>query len=1536
MRQKLVIRLIVYVPLIAMVIMSGRYIVRQMDLVIDQANRLLISELNQRLGREVRVRRTSVKPWGTAVLEGVEVASDKRLAQGRMLTIPRLIVHYDLRALIMGGKGAQSVSTVTLEQPMLNLIRRPDGSFNILELLPKRKGPSGPPFAGRVDMRGATVTFTDHLAGVGKAAAVNLIRNVDADLDAGRQPLYAFSVSASGSPGRFTLARAVGTYNSKNRTADIDVTGEGASASYWSHYFNLARSIDIQAGTAKVVLGVHYQRATGKSRTAFAGAIDVNEGVVNLPMFTQPVKQVEGKVAISDQRVLLSLSGTVGNTKATVAGSVTDFAKPKLSLLATSKRADFAGLMGSLKVPKAAQEIHPKGVGPLQVLIGGSAASPVIEAVGTIPSMSLRGYNPDQVSADAVYQDGRIEFHSLRFGLLDGRFAGKGSISLNGTPVLAIQGRADGVKLSKLPLPSGVEGSGRGSASFVVSGPISDPKVSANVTVSRVQVAGIPFEAGAAMVEYKSGAFKVSRLQAVGGPVGSVSVQGSVTSKSMDLTVTSEGSDLQRFAQLLALKAIQGTGFLKARITGTPSKPRFTAEVELYDGSYLGYPIDYAMVSIAGGTQRVRIKEAVLGLYPAEIRFSGQVGRLDADRIPFQLDGKLDRFAISKLSEMLGRPLDAGGTLSGTIETSGLYSRKAGKGESPFVEVAANASVRLQDGTIFKMPISDATAELSYASNTLKITEAHITSQGATVSVEKLNEDEYSSLAVDTGDVKLMLKLNALDLARIKDRIEGYARVGGVLSATVSVNGTVSDPVADVQAQVEALSVSSRRFDVARLTAGYSDDLVTAFKVALERGKQSFSVEGTKLDPKTMKLESAKGTIDNVSVPDLWGIVTDSPYLRSTKAEGLSNALDRMPRITQGALSGSFEVSGSLARPTGHIDLSAGDILLDIRKIESAKLVATADDGKVTLNDLRLKSQDAVVTVGGGLNIPDKTLNLDVMASYLDLSALKSWLGDKTPGGVMQADFTVSGSMGAPAIVGSVDIVKPSYAGLIFDGLRATGVEVKSDRIEFTDIMLASGGHQVLAGGHVPWDWPHFTIPPTQPLDLTVLLKQQSLTALGSFGSGWLDQTKTAGTIEGKLSVAGTMSKPELSGSLDIHDGVLAFKYFDNEFTNINVDLAFSGDRVRVDRFLAASSLGGTIKIAQGGYVAISDLAESVVDLKLIADGLVLAERNGLGFKEDVNTRIDAGMSMTGSLASPLVADLDVDTDQDGKTDITGGISINKSNIAFATAAGKSKPFSLELPVDPRFNVSLRVGTNVWVFPPSMGMHVLGSGSLKGKLSKPEFGLGLQVVEGNMRLAGSRLSVVPGGTIDIAFAPPRDPVLRVNFKAYTSVTAANQFGKSQRYRIDMIAKGTVGNLQVGLASNPGGLTREQMLASLGRVEGILNAESQFQKELGNVLTAVGTSTLFAPIESVFTNKLGFEQFTLEYAVDKPLALYMSRHLLSNFYLSYYGRLTSSLANVKDANYEVNLGYLFADKYFFSLGMDNQTTTSLQAQYTIHF
>ncbi|MCL5103956.1 MAG: translocation/assembly module TamB, partial [Armatimonadetes bacterium] len=128
--------------------------------------------------------------------------------------------------------------------------------------------------------------------------------------------------------------------------------------------------------------------------------------------------------------------------------------------------------------------------------------------------------------------------------------------------------------------------------------------------------------------------------------------------------------------------------------------------------------------------------------------------------------------------------------------------------------------------------------------------------------------------------------------------------------------------------------------------------------------------------------------------------------------------------------------------------------------------------------------------------------------------------------------------------------------------------------------------------------------------------------------------------------------------------------------------------------------------------------------------------------------------------------------------------------------------------------------------------------------------------------------------------------------------------------------------------------REQMLAALGHVEGIFaGGEAALQNELGNILTAVGSSTLFAPVETLFVEKFGFEQFSLEYGPTQPLALYVSRKLFNKVYVSYYGRLSSQYANVNDVEYEVSVGYRFSDRYQFSVGVDNQETATVQTQYT---
>jgi hypothetical protein len=264
----------------------------------------------------------------------------------------------------------------------------------------------------------------------------------------------------------------------------------------------------------------------------------------------------------------------------------------------------------------------------------------------------------------------------------------------------------------------------------------------------------------------------------------------------------------------------------------------------------------------------------------------------------------------------------------------------------------------------------------------------------------------------------------------------------------------------------------------------------------------------------------------------------------------------------------------------------------------------------------------------------------------------------------------------------------------------------------------------------------------------------------------------------------------------------------------------------------------------------------------------------------------------------------------------------------------ESKP--AEYRIDPTFNVSLALGKNVRIEPPTMSLMVTDHGTLMGSLSDPNLNMSLEVEEGKIALAGTRLRIVPGGTITLTYAPPA-PSVRVNLQAKTTVTATSELGRRQRYEITLNIVGPVTDLRIDLQSEPGGLSREQMLAALGHIESLFaSAEFGLQQDIASALTAVGTSTLFAPIETIFVEELGFEEFSLEYGLETPLSIYVSRRLFGNFFVSHFQTLSGDFASVQDVEYESTFSYRFRRFYQFGASVDDQQTLTFEVGFTKAF
>jgi hypothetical protein len=241
-----------------------------------------------------------------------------------------------------------------------------------------------------------------------------------------------------------------------------------------------------------------------------------------------------------------------------------------------------------------------------------------------------------------------------------------------------------------------------------------------------------------------------------------------------------------------------------------------------------------------------------------------------------------------------------------------------------------------------------------------------------------------------------------------------------------------------------------------------------------------------------------------------------------------------------------------------------------------------------------------------------------------------------------------------------------------------------------------------------------------------------------------------------------------------------------------------------------------------------------------------------------------------------------------------------------------------------------------------MNLIVTGGGMLTGIANDPTnpltIGMDIKVESGSVNLAVARLKVLPGSTMTVKYIPPAPPDLVLSgFKAVTSVNATNEIGQQVRYQIMLTASGQVSDLKIDLTSNPPGLSRERMLAMLGHVEGIFTpGERGLQNELAAALTATATSALFMPIERVFTEQFGFEQFSLEYSPLSPLSIFASTRLVASLYLSYFQRLQPKISEQTSKQYEIKASWRFRHYYDLNIGTDDQEIVTYQLGYTRAF
>jgi translocation and assembly module TamB len=1528
--QKWTTALVIVAPVLVMAVLGYVHVREQVNLALERSEWVVADAVSRQIGRDVRIGKAQITPLGRLVLEDVAIAQGPSFSQGLLATARRVVATYDYQAMLFSGAGASGVGLVEVQNPRFWLSRRRDGSLNISDLFKPRPGPPRPPFIGRVLIIDGDAIIRDYFrAPLGSAITTN-VRNLNVDVSAAGGQDYKFHFTARDSKGRFLTIRGTGVYSSATHDLWVDASGLGVDAAFVAKTIGLPKGYSIARGTLDFAGSASTNLRTRTMPHTY-GMVRFRGASGRLPFLQTPIDGASGVAVLGGETVVLDASGVTAGVPVVLRGSINGFQRSVLDLTLMSQEVSLSKLSRAARLPAIPEDVEIRRISSVNAIIRGTTANPRIEAVASVPDATVRGYHVTGISVSLVMANRLIDLRSLEFDFRGARVMASGSVAVAGNRKLSISGQIRGMNLSRMPLGLPYEISGRASADFTVRGTVAKPVVSAEAVARDVRVNDIYLgltEAGL-LVDGRNITIRHARVTGLAG--GSLTASGTYAAGQLDMHVAASGVQASSLGRLLKQPRLGGVLYVFGRVKGLVASPVFEGLVEGFGLRYDGQGVEYARASIVATRNSVDVRSAIARWYSTEIRLSGGITRQD-EKFAFQTTGQVERLNLDRVFDLIERHPDVSGTAAGEFTASGVYDTSVPEGEFPLRQTEATGVIRLQDGTAFGYPVDDAVAQWTFRNNVLTLSETVIASEGARLTFG-------GSVYVDRREVDFDFGLANLDLKRISRRIPSYVSASGTANLSGIVSGPWDDVNVSVRGGVQGLVLNQMAFDQVTVRAAYSRDVVHSAQLNLARGTQHYQVSLSSYNVINDYIGQAQVKLTGVQVIDLWEAIKASPYLRTAEGLGAWQSIARIPPPTGGTIDATVTATGPVSSMDGSLVVSGKDLGFDDQKIDALDVSASAKNGVVDLQHLTATSGDSVLQATGHPLYDNGKLHLSLSVNNFDIARLKPFMKENTPSGVASVELEASGSAKSPAVTMSVEVQNPGFRGVKFDRLRAPRIEIANGLINFPEpdsgIILAAADHQIVTHGYIPWDWSTLSVPRDRQLEVAAELNDEDLSILSSFVPE-VDATRTKGAIEAAaFKVGGTLSAPSYDGILRIRNGTLGLKSFTNDFQNVNVDMAFDGNRILINQFSAKSSLGGSVKVEPGSTLAASG-ADAGVNMTIIADALKLAERNAFGVKESISTQIDAGIAISGALARPLI----VDAKRPG---VAEGIVVSNALFKFAIPEKTAEAKPLILPVNPQFDVSIELGKGVTLQPPSMNLTVGGSGRLGGRYNDPtnplDFRLELNIEKGSLYLAATRLRVEPGSVIMVKYVPPAAPAVTLrDFRATTSVMAKTVLNENQRYQVTVAANGPVGpSMRTSLSSNPPGLSTERMLAALGHVQGIFGTGATgLQNELASAVTATATSTLFRPIERVFTERLGFEQFSLDYGPLGPVSFFASTRLIDSVYISYFQRLQAKISEQTSKSYELKASYRFRRFYALSGSVDDQDILTYQLEFTRAF
>lgn len=1104
--------------------------------------------------------------------------------RGILASITRVDLERPLLVLARDAQGVWSYADLLARQrgvpptppPFRAMVDIREGSlvFSDALRLPQRAGPRPPsPFSAHFD-------------------------RITGTLDFGGAPRVGIALEAVNTDGRTpALLEVTGVAAVGEATFDLDLTARGGSVDYWGPYIVRLPWLVWGGGTFDGTVHLLASRWGGSIVLDYRGDLTMHDGQALLLPRKTLLSDIDGPLVVDNLGVTTDgLTMAVDASPLWVRGTVLHHAGVHLDLALRSSALDLRTLQ-ALLFPRASLRLSGQAGGTARVT--GPFGTPRLEAEIATAAGRVNQQPFARASGRLTYYGGLLVLDDVAASSAGGEVRGHARINL-GERSFFVLAEARSVDLRALPgLGVRLDPVLQGRVSGVVAAAADAQGILAQgrAAMGRGQIFGIGFDALDALVGYDHGRVEVDRMSARSGPTR-LHASGQVTpAGALALSLSGLDVNLRAFADRFGIRTwLAGTADVAGRVEGTLRAPALVGTVRARGGRLGPFPFDQARGRVrittaelhtpgvllfdgpgryfATGTLRwaepatvdltaraadvpaqrlleiAQIPLELGGIVESTIRLSGPLrapvaegtarlrdGHIEGQRVEeaeaaFRWTGSallLDRFSArtnSSLIEARGSVTRTGvlgitfsaadlklrdvGALRTTILTSegsvDLSGRLSGTIRAPVVAAAVTSSDLVLNGQRF----THAEGAVHYRRGVLRFAPLALRQEGGEFTLAgsiALREDPVLDLQIGARDAPLA---TLLGLGRVRPPFP----LGGTINGTVAATGPAGNLRASLDVTLTDGRLGEEAIREAAIQAEFSDHAVTL---------------------RALRVLPDRGELVGAGRIDLRG-ASEVEFGGSGLPVELLRPLFGIRRPLAGTMDFTLQLSGELNDPLVGLSVSMGEGAIGAATFDRLLVQAFYRQGQLNIEHGLLQEDRHKLRLSGTVPLnparlrfdESRPLNLRLELVDSDLSVL-GLLTDRVEqaSGALAGDVAITGTVARPHMEGTFSTAGGTVKLRGIDpALTAVNGEVtlREDLVRVTRLAARAGEGEVSLTGTV---------------GVRSLRPDRLALQLSATGAELQIPPYYAGLAGAALSIGGTASRPEVSGSVTLSRGDL-------------------------------------------------------------------------------------------------------------------------------------------------------------------------------------------------------------------------------------------------------------------------------------------------------------------------------------------------------------------------------------------------------------